>query len=83
MNNVKKVANQIIVAKLTKHHHGEAMGTTDQGPPEKYTNAQLSRFVDAMYNWQEAGLNPQEIFRMAPEPMKLEANYSKWTYQKE
>ena len=67
-------------AKMDKPRAGKAYGSTDQAAPEKYTPEQLSRLTDAMYNAQEAGIDYQAVFKLAPDDMKLEWNYSKWKY---
>lgn len=65
---------------LTKPTHGRQYGCNDTAHPEQHTPAQLSRLTDAMYAAQEAGLDYKEVFRQAPDSMKLEWNYSNWKY---
>lgn len=66
--------------KLSKPTVGRNYGATDTAAPEKYTPEQLSRLTDAMYNAQEAGLDYKAVFKLAPDDMKMEWNYSKWKY---
>lgn len=68
------------MATMKKRNHGDSMGCSDTGAPEKYSNAQLSRLYDALYNAQQASISPQDVFATAPDAMKLEFNYSRWTY---
>jgi hypothetical protein len=69
--------------KIPKPTDGKKMGANDTDAPEGYTAAQLSRLYDALYYAQEAGLDPKEVFKLAPDDMKGEWNYSNWTYTKE
>lgn len=68
---------------MEKGVHGVIMGCHDQGVPEIYTEEQLSRVHDMLYNAHRAGLpreDIQKIFSTLPEMMKLEFNYSCWRY---
>ena len=66
-----------------KPRPGQKFGTSDQAPPEDFTEDQLSRLADALWAAQEAGLDPKKVFKLAPDTMKGEWNFSNWTYQKE
>ena len=71
-NSVKK--------KMEKPAVGRKYGCTDTSKPKKFKPEQLSRLADAMYAAQEAGLDPKDVFALAPDSMKMEWNYSKWVY---
>jgi hypothetical protein len=65
---------------MEKPFHGMRYGCNDTGAPERYSLDQLSRLTDAMYAAQQAGINPKEVFNLAPAMMRLEWNYSNWYY---
>jgi hypothetical protein len=67
---------------MDKPFEGKRYGCSDTSPPEMYSSYQLSRLADAMYSAQEAGLDPKDVFKLAPEGMKLEWNYSHWSYRR-
>lgn len=74
--------------KISKPQAGKAMGTTDQGPPEKFTPAQLSRIYDMLYAAQEADMKGPEgqplmnaVWGCLTPDAKMEWNYSKWKYE--
>lgn len=82
MKNVDKIAKEIIaIGRVTKPTPGRQYGTTDQGPPEDYTEYQLSRIADILYAAQEAKLDPKKFWKILPDNMKMEWNYAKWKYE--
>jgi hypothetical protein len=58
---------------------GEPHGCYDQPPPEDATEYQLSRVLDLLDAAKQVGIDP-DVFRLLPERIKLEFNYSKWSY---
>jgi hypothetical protein len=60
----------------------QSMGCTDGFPPEIYTENQLSRAVDML---RCAGdISPKlrlDAWKILPEDMMMELNWSKWTYR--
>lgn len=67
-------------SKVSKPQEGKSYGTSDGGAPEGYTAAQLSRLADALYAAQQAGISPAKVWALAPEKMRMEWNYAKWSY---
>jgi hypothetical protein len=73
--------------KITPKKDGDQLGCTDMAAPEKYTPAQLSRLHDfllAAQRFEDAADVPlltAHAFKLLPETLKLEFNYSKWKYQ--
>ena len=65
---------------MERLEHGQQMGCCDQNKPEIYTEEQLSRLYDLCYAAEKLSLE-QEVFKLAPEDMKLEYNYPNWKYQ--
>ncbi len=64
---------------LIKPVVGEQCGATDGGNPH-YTSWQLSRLTDLMYTANKIGIDPNKIFKLAPDGMKIDWNYSSWKY---
>ena len=66
---------------MSKPVEGQRYGCYDMMPPQAYTAYQLSRLLDALNSAEEAGLDKQKVFMMAPDSMKSEFNYSCWEYK--
>jgi hypothetical protein len=75
---------------MKKAYHGQQFGCNDTGAPETYTAEQLSRVRDMLFAAEKvepiAEMQDKlvsSIFKMLPEAMKLELNYSNWKYVEE
>ncbi|MDD5649760.1 MAG: hypothetical protein PHF86_04970 [Candidatus Nanoarchaeia archaeon] len=73
--------------KITPKKDGDQLGCTDMDAPEEYTPEQLSRVHDLLLVAQrlEDSANvpmlTTQTFRLLPETLKLEFNYSNWKYR--
>lgn len=59
--------------------HGTAMGSSDQGPPENFTNEELSAALDKINEARKNGTLDQ-VKKELPKGIIPELNYSKWKY---
>lgn len=71
----------VLLEVMQKPKPGQAFGANDQGPPEDYTEDQLSRLADILYmaGQIEDGLS-QAAFKGLPANLQGEFNYAKWQY---
>lgn len=80
--------------KITPKKNGEQLGCTDTAAPEAYTEEQLSRVHDLLLAAQRLEdsvenlegvrslpLLTSQTFKLLPETLKLEFNYSNWRYR--
>jgi hypothetical protein len=77
----KEVINGKLMLEVNKPEEGKQYGQKTGNAPVNFTQSQLSRLADALYNGQQAGLNVQELFNLAPEQMRLEYRFANWQYQ--
>lgn len=74
--------------KITPKKPGTQMGCTDTDKPENYTEDQLSLLHDLLLAAQRLEDNTNtamltaQVFKLLPEMLKLEFNYSNWKYRK-
>lgn len=80
-------------SKITLKKPGAQMGCTNTDKPEHYSQNQLSLVHDLLFAAQrledsatekQSGLNllTAQVFKLLPEMLKLEYNYSNWNYNK-
>ena len=81
------------MAKITVKKPGTQMGCTDTGSPETCTEQQLSQVHDLLLAAQRLedsateeqrgfGMLTAQVFKLLPENIKLEFNYSNWKYRR-
>lgn len=62
---------------------GQKFGSSDQDPPEKHTEHELSRVADLLSAAEKVGGEDlqKKVFALLPSSLKLEFNYAKWSYK--
>lgn len=66
---------------LEKPYPGKCYGCIDTDAPSHSNPKQLSRVVDMLYAAQESGIvDAVDVFKLLPEHVRLEFNYSRWHY---
>lgn len=67
------------MATVIKRKPGDRFGCTDTAPPSDSNDYELSRILDVLDKAPDPD-KKQEYFRSLPDPVKLEFNYSRWSY---
>ena len=66
---------------MEKPYPGKNYGCIDTAPPSMHTERQLSRLADALYAASKTGvIAPQAVYSLAPQSMRLEWNFARWSY---